>query len=456
MNSVLHDNVDYQNELNRKELSVKRFIAATAIAAVMLISLSANAQVNIRTEGSVGGGIPIAVPAFAPLDATLAPLAQEMADVIAYDLEFNGLFSILPKTEYPASFTGFDPDVTRVDLDAWKATKAQYLVYGNVRIEGDQLVARFRLFDLYSKDQLVGQELRVQRQYPRLAAHRFSEEVIRQEDGIQGIGSSEIVFSVGTTGKKEIYVADYDGAGMKQVTQHDSISIKPKLSPDGNQIAYLSYKDRYSYLYVFDRRTGRSTPLSKEVGLNSAPAWSPDGSYLAMTLSKDGNTEIYLKNPDGSNPRRLTKNKGSDTSPVFSPDGNRIAYVSDMGGSPQIYAMGTDGSGVKRLSFQGGNSYDPAWSPDGTKIAYVGEKRGEGLEIYVMNADGSNPQRMSDSSGSNESPSWSADSRHVVFMSTRTGAAQLLTVTVDTGETRTIPRLSGMRCEGPSWGPRRR
>lgn len=435
--------------------SLKR---GTLLFVALLLAGAGAAQDGVRiiTTGTTDARTPIAVPDFAAMDPSLAPIARELAEVVAFDLEFSGLFKILPRDQFPQGFTGFSTEVSNINLDAWRATKAENLVYGNVNMEGGQLVGRFRLFDLLSKDQVVGQELRVDRAFPRLAAHRFSEEILRHLYGTQGIGTSEIVFSVGPQGSKEIYVADYDGANAKQVTQHGSVSIKPKISPDGNKIAYLSYKDRYPFLYVYDRRSGQSIQLSKEVGLNMAPAWSPDGSELAMALSKDGNTEIYLRNADGSNPRRLTNNREGDTSPVFSPDGSRIAFVSDRGGSPQIFVMGRDGGNATRLSFQGGNAFDPAWSPDGTQIAYVAERSGEGLEIYIMNADGSNPRRMTDSQGTNESPSWSADQRHLIFMSNRAGTTQIWALNVESGDAKAIPRLAGMRCEGPSWGPRRR
>lgn len=427
----------------------------------MLVCLSlawtaaAQDSVRIESQRGVDRRIPIAVPPFAALDPSLTTIAAEIAEVIAFDLDFSGLFVVLPSTQYPPGFTVLDPDISKLNMDAWRASRAEHLVFGVLSAEGDTLVGQFRLFDLFSKEQVVGQELRVQRDHHRLAGHRFSEEIIRFLDGIPGIGTSEICFSAGTTGNKEIYVADYDGANARRVTNHNSISIKPKMSPDGNKIAYLSFKDRYCFLYIYDRRTGQSVPLSKEVGLNSAPSWAPDGNTLALTLSKDGNTEIYLRNADGSNLRRVTRNKDGDTSPTFSPDGNRIAFVSDRGGTPQIFAMDIDGGNVTRLSYQGGSSFDPVWSPCGRYIAYVAQIRGEGFELYVMNSDGSNARRLTESPGINESPSWSPDSRHIIFSSNRTGSSQLWAVNLDSGFVRQIPRLN-MLSEGPSWGPRRR
>lgn len=396
----------------------------------------------------------IAVPPLAAETPGLQDVCKEMASVLAYDLDFTGLFKLLDPVRYPIGFTVLDPDVTKLDRGAWSASGAEFLVFGSVAAEGDQIIGRFRLFDLKSGDQVVGQELRVARNFDRLAAHRFSEEIMKFTSGEPGIASSEIVFSAGKTGQKEIWVADYDGANARQVTKHGSISIKPKISPDGTKIAYLSYKDRYNYLYLFDRKTGTSTPLSKEVGLNLAPGWSPDGHTIALTLSKDGNTEIYLKSVGGGNLRRLTQNREGDTQPNFSPDGKRLVFVSDRGGSAQVYTMGVDGSGQSRISLQGGNSTDPVWSPDGNWIAYVVESKGYSFQVYVIPATGGDARQLTSGSG-NESPSWSADSRNIIFMSSRSGGKHLWTVNVLTGEERQVPNLQNLECEGPTWGPRR-
>jgi TolB protein len=413
----------------------------------------------------------MAVPDFACAPG-LESLAKEMSEVISYDLLFTGLFTVLPKTAYPPAFAGFTQDATQIDFSAWRSiaghaknasgtviieaaaqNKASYLVYAYVTAEGDNIAAESRMFDVATGTQVVGQRIMSTKDLPRLVAHRFSDEIVRYVDGVPGIATSEICFTRGAEGegKKEIYVSDYDGANAKQVTKHGSISIKPKFSPDGGKIAYLSYKDRYPFLYVLDRATGKSTPLSKNVGLNAAPGWSPDGKRIAMVLSKDGNPEIYVKNADGSGERRLTNDRAPDSSPTFDPTGTQIAFVSERSGRPQIFAMNADGSNVRRLSFQGGNAYDPVWSPDGKMIAYVAEISGEGFEIYVMSADGSDPRRLTDTGGANESPSWSPDSRHVIFASTRSGPYEVWVVNVQ-------PPCEQHRIgpgQGPYWGPRR-
>ncbi len=424
-------------------------------AIVALCAPLAFGQVEIGTTGQAEGRIPIAVP-----DCCTAPgqeaIGKAMAQVLAYDLYFSGVFGIVPLNAYPRTFTGFTRDPQTIDFEAWRSTPAEFLVHAYVTSDAQALTAECRLFDVLSGEMVSGKRLATRGQeWHRLVAHQFADEIVRHLTGVAGCASSRICFSGGSTGKKEIYIADYDGANMKQVTQHGSISILPKFSPDGRKIAYLSYKDRYPFLYVLDLDTGESRPLSKQVGLNVAPAWSPDSRQLAIVQSKDGDSEIYLVNVDGSNPRRLTNDSALDTSPTFDPSGTRIAFVSERGGAAQIYVMGADGSGVKRISYQGGRAYDPVWSPDGSKIAYVVDKSGDGFEIYVMAADGSGAKRMTNSAGNNESPTWSPDSRHVMFASTRSGRWELGAVNVETGEEQRIPVSAELSLQGPSWGPRR-
>lgn len=432
-----------------------KILIGLALCALPGVSIAQETQVRIQSTGGADERFRIAVPPFYA-DANAAAYGRTLSTVLAADLEFTGLAVLVPESQFPARFAGMPADPAQIEFESWRETPAEFLVYGSVAFEGDSIVTESRLFDVLVSQQVVGKRLKTQQQWARLLAHQFADESIHFLTGVAGVSSSEICFSGGQPGKKEIYIADYDGASVTKVTDHGSISIRPKFSPDAGKIAYLSYKDRFPFIYVYDRKTGVSEPFSKHVGLNHAPTWSPDGETLAYVLSKDANTEIYVKRLGSASEQRLTNDRSSDTGPVYSPDGSQIAFVTDRGGRPQIYVMDASGGNQRRLSIQGGNSYDPAWSPDGRFIAYVVEGNGHGLEIYVMNADGSGARQLTSAAGSSESPTWSPDSRHVMFTSRRSGLPQLYTVTVDTGVVRLVPNLGHLASEGPSWGPRRR
>ncbi len=427
------------------------------LGALVLIAGIADAQqapVQITTTGGLDRRIKVAVPPFVagPGMEAYSPM---LAQVVANDLDFTGLFTIVPAGQFPPGFAGMPTEIAAIDFGAWRKTPAENLVHGIVRTEANVLVSECRLYDVPEGQQVIGKRLRAESQWVRLLAHQFADEAVRYQSGVAGVASSEIAFSGGQGKVKEIYVADYDAGKVTQVTKHGSISIKPKFSPDGRKIAYMSYKDRYPWIYIFDRQTGTSKVFSKKPGLNHAPAWTPDGTRLAYVLSKDGNTEIYIKSADGVGETRITNNKGGDTGPVFSSDGQQIAFVSDREGRPQVFVMNADGSNQHRITYQGGSSYDPAWSPDGRMIACIVEKDGEGLELWAMNADGSGARPLTQSVGSSESPTWSPDSRHLMFQSSRSGKPQLYTATIETGTVRMVGNLGHLVAEGPSWGPRR-
>jgi TolB protein len=397
----------------------------------------------------------IAVPA-AAAGIGLEQYGEIVSTVIANDLRFHGLFRVMTANEYPAAYRGTPREASRINMAAWAETPAELLVHVRLTEEQGKVVAECRLFDAESGQHLVGRKSPpVQRELVRYIAHQFSDEIVLAATGVRGAATSRICYSSGANGNKEIFVSDYDGANARQVTRHNDISITPKFSPDGKKIAYVSFKDRYQFLYVFDLATGQSTPLSKKPGMNAAPSWDPNGQRMAVVLSRDGNSEIYLINANGGGLKRLTRNKGVDTSPTFSPAGDRIAFVSERLGRAQVFSMNTEGRDVQRHSYQGGAAYDPVWSPDGKWIAYAAELPGEGIEIYIL--DPANPQtyrRLTSSAGKNEAPSWSPDSRHVMYVSSRRGRNELWAITIDTGVDRPIA-LASPHPEGPNWGPRR-
>ncbi|KFI17862.1 translocation protein TolB, partial [Nitrosococcus oceani C-27] len=111
--------------------------------------------------------------------------------------------------------------------------------------------------------------------------------------------------------------------------------ISPAWSPDGSQLAYVSFENKKPIVYVQALATRERRAVASFKGSNSAPAWSPDGKKLAVVLTGQGGSQIFLVNVDGSGLQRLSRSSGIDTEPNFSPDGRSIIFTSDRGGSPQ-------------------------------------------------------------------------------------------------------------------------
>jgi dipeptidyl aminopeptidase/acylaminoacyl peptidase len=82
----------------------------------------------------------------------------------------------------------------------------------------------------------------------------------------------------------------------------------PSLSPDGEQLAFVSDLTGNPQVWVVETAGGFPrlvTALDDQV---SAVSWSPDGAWLAFLLAPGGgmNQQLYLVRPDGGEPRRVT------------------------------------------------------------------------------------------------------------------------------------------------------
>ena len=275
---------------------------------------------------------------------------------------------------------------------------------------------------------------------PRVAAHLFVDDIVQTLTGHKGIATSTIAFISNRSGRKEVYLADYDGANGRQITHDNGLSVSPALSPDGRKLAYTGYQAGYADIYVIDLVTGARIRLVKFPGTNSGARFSANGTQLACSVSKDGNPELYVVGLGGG-ARRLTHTRGCESSPAWSPDGAEIIYASDEAGSPQLYRISSGGGRGQMIPTGFGYCTEPSWSPDGQRLAF-NVRSGGGFAVAVMDVNGGAARIVAQG----ENPVWGADSRHLVYS---TGSTISL-LDVPTGKS--IPVVSGLgKVTEPTW-----
>ncbi|MCX7868675.1 MAG: hypothetical protein N2322_01875 [Terrimicrobiaceae bacterium] len=275
---------------------------------------------------------------------------------------------------------------------------------------------------------------------PREAAHQFADDIVETLTGQKGIASSKIAFVSSRTGRKEIYLADYDGANVQQLTRDNAISVSPSISRDRSKLAYTGYQSGYADIYLIDLASGARSRVIKFPGTNSGAAISPDGGRIAFTASRDGNPELYTASISGGGARRLTRTRGVESSPTWSPDGSEIIYSSDERGGPQLFRISSGGGAGTLVPTGHSYSTEPSWSPDGSKVAFTA--RSGGFSVAVKNLRTGATQTVA----AGEDPSWGANSRHLVYSS---GSAIVL---LDTVTGRSFPVITGLgKVSEPSW-----
>jgi TolB protein len=345
------------------------------------------------------------------------------------------------------------PEVTAPTFSKWRSAGAKALVTGFVQSRSDGRVT----FGCYVYDLEKGRELGrkgfvVSSSEWRRAAHKCSGLAYEKITGAPGMFDTRIAYvaesGVGDARVKRIAVMDSDGFNHRYLTAGETLVLTPRLSPNGSQLAYVSYTSGSPQVRLIDIASSAQRPVAPDDAISFAPRFSPDGTRVVFSMMNGANCDIYITGRDGGIPQRLTTAPGTDTDPSFSPDGTKIVFESDRGGSQQLYVMNADGSNQRRLTFGGGWYASPDWSPDGQQIAFT--RRGsDGRRIGVINADGSGEKTLT-TGPMDEGPSWAVSSRELIFQRTDAmGRTGLYRVSLDGTDARQMSIPQGG--SDPDW-----
>ncbi|HMF01563.1 MAG TPA: Tol-Pal system beta propeller repeat protein TolB [Terriglobia bacterium] len=436
----------------------RKFTLLFLLISVALAVAAPKRAAQIRTGTNQGViGVKIAVPEFqsASSDPKTAALLAIFNKVLWDDLDYAGGLTLVSRSLYPLGKFAGPGDIKP---EAWTApaVDAQFIAFGSIQAGNGSMSVEARLWDLKATQnrEAIGQRYKSDDtdEGARFIAHKFADAIVDLISGGKGIAQTSIAYiSERTPGVKELYTMDYDGSSAHALTAYKSTVLTPAWSPDGEKIAFTSYRRGIPDIEILSRSDNRPYTFERPGGTTTTPAWSPDGSKIAFATSRDGSDmEIYVADWNGKNLRRLTVSKGVDISPVWNPrTGREIAFTSDRSGSPQIYIMDAEGTNVRRLIEEGGHAVNAAWSPDGQRIAFAWQKARSNFDIYIHDlTTGQNTQLTSDA-GSNEKPTWAPDGRHIAFESSRTGTKQIFSMILDGTKIRQLTNAGNNT--GPAW-----
>ncbi len=184
-----------------------------------------------------------------------------------------------------------------------------------------------------------------------------------------------IAFSSNRDGFRGIYLMKPDGSELRLLTGKNGSFSCPQWSPDGQRLVYVScsYEGSQIFTMGIDGKNQRQltntvcpgwwdTGFSREG--NDSPVWSPDGSQIAYVSWQNDNPDIYIMNSDGSNQRQLTYSDMRDEHPCWSPFGDYIVFTSRryMELDFDIFVMNSNGCNQKPLSNCRGSDTCPLWT----------------------------------------------------------------------------------------------
>lgn len=409
------------------------------VLCLLLIAHPVRAELSIEITGAGEHQTPLSLVRFAG-DALQA---ESLREVVGNDLARTGLFRLIdPAGRLPHS-------VSEVRPAEWAGVET--LLLGSIQDGGgDQLAVRFILFDLVRNAELMAQVVTAKRAHLRAIAHRISDLVFERLTGTPGVFSTRIAYVNRDRGSYRLVVADSDGYGEQSLLTSKEPIMSPAWSPDGRQIAYVSFEKQRAMVYAQSLDTAQRRLVADFPGSNSAPAWSPDGRQLALVLTRDGSSDLYLAGSDGQGLRRLTRDSTIDTEPVFSADGQNLLFTSDRGGRPQIYRLSLKDNSVTRLTFETGSAFSPRVSPDGKGFVYSLFK--EGMFYIAVQDFQSGQTQILTRGGWEKKPSFAPNGKMILFATEAAGRGILSTVSSDGRVKQKMVAQRGDIRE-PMWGP---
>lgn len=426
-------------------ITLARLILLTALLAS---ALTARAQLVIEITQGMDDPTAIAVVPFATEGTGLSP--EDVAQIVADDLARSGQFAPVGRDNmlsYPSSGD-------EVFFRDWRAINTEYVLIGRVT-PGEQLRVDYELFDVNRERRVLSGSQTDSQGEARMLAHRVSDAVYEHLTGIPGAFATRLLYvSVERNPRGKDYyrltLSDADGARPIVLLESREPIMAPSWSPDGREIAYVSFETDRPAIFRQELRTGAREQLTNFRGLNSSPAWSPDGNTLAMVLSKDGSPDIYLMDVASRSLTRITRHYAIDTEPTWMPDGNSILFTSDRGGRPQIYRYHLQTGITDRVTFEGNYNARARIAQDGRNMVLVHQRDGQ-YHIAIHDLVTERLQVLT-STDLDESPSIAPNGSMVLYATKSGGRGILSAVSVDGGVKFNLPARTGDVRE-PAWSP---
>jgi len=410
----------------------------------------AQARLTIEITGGTEGAQPIAIVPFAKPEGG-GPVSEDVAAVIAADLARTGRFRPMPRRDMVAT----PHRAEDVDLRDWRLLGMDNLVVGEVKpsaVGGYEV--SFVLFDVFRGEQLTTMTFNSSASDLRYTAHRIADVIYERLTGSPGVAATRIAYITSAGGRGgqrvKLEVADSDGYNPQTIVSSGEPILSPAWSPDGRRLAYVSFENHQTAIYIQELATGQRERVAAYKGINGSPAWSPDGRSLAMTLSKDGNPDIYVLDMASRNLRRLTDHFAIDTESAWSPDGSNILFTSDRGGNPQIYKVPASGGEATRVTFENDYNARASYAPDGRSILMV-TRVGGGFRIGLLDPSTGAMRYLSDGR-LDESPSFAPNGAMVIYGTQYGGRGVLAAVSVDGSVSQRLSQGGGDVRE-PDWSP---
>jgi len=222
-------------------------------------------------------------------------------------------------------------------------------------------------------------------------------------------GHLSLFYTSYKSGYDNIFFQNLDSGERRNYSHYPGMNGSAAVSPDASMVATILGKTGRDNVFVSDFNGSNLRQLTDTHEFESSPCWSADGKWIYYASHIDGRRTLCKVSVNGGRAERVpTSGVVNPSEPDCSPDGQWIAFTSQMRDFSICVIPTESNHAASRRAVILVDGQDPSWAPNSRTLIFV--RRVAGRDVLslldVPTKQVKDVSRVSGSDSNNSQPTW--------------------------------------------------